>query len=886
MVLCFIKLMKNRILYIFLYFFLSNFLYFTSYSTEQFNFDITEIEITNEGNIIKGIKEGTVKTNDGVIINANNFVYNKLLNILTANGNVEIIDLNKNIKIYSEEAIYIKKEEIINTNKNSKAVYDNGKFIFADTFKFNRNENILNANGNVKIQDTINNHLITGNDFTYFKKSEKIISKGKTSALINSKYKISSKDVLYLINENNLLSENKTTIEDQKSNFYITQRFIYHLDKEIFKGEKILIISNYNLPKSDKFYFDNAIVDLKKQKFIGKNTKINLHKNIFDNTENDPRLRGVSSTSDGNITMINNGVFTSCKKNDSCPPWSLSASKIKHDKTNKQLLYSDAVLRIYDFPVLYFPKFFHPDPTVKRQSGILKPAINNSNILGSSITLPYFKVISDKRDLTITPTIFDNNTLMSVAEYREINKNSEIFADVGFVNGYKSSTTNKKNNLSHLFLKYNLNLDLVNYISSDLKISLEKVSDDSYLKIFDPHITKSKLRPNNFDKLDNNIKMFLNHKDFSFESGIQSYENLQINKQSDRYQYILPYYNFDKSIFQNYIDGNINFNSNGSSKLDNTNNLKTAITNKLSYNSFDFISNLGFKSNLGFNLLNLNSIGKKVSQYKNSPQIEFATLFSADLSLPLKKEDDVYKNFLTPKLSFRFNPSDMKDYSTSDNKIDANNIFTMNRLGLSDTLEAGRSMTLGLNYKKEKINNLNDINNYFEIKLATVIRDKEQNFIPNKSSLNRKNSNLFGSITSKISNNLDLGYNFSVDNDYKTFQYNNLNATISVNNFITTFNFIEENGDTGDTNVISNTISYNIDNKNYLKFGTRRNRKLNLTEYYDLVYEYKNDCLTAGVKYNKTYYSDGDLKPTENLLFTITLFPLTTYEYAANEILN
>ena len=86
--------------------------------------------------------------------------------------------------------------------------------------------------------------------------------------------------------------------------------------------------------------------------------------------------------------------------------------------------------------------------------------------------------------------------------------------------------------------------------------------------------------------------------------------------------------------------------------------------------------------------------------------------------------------------------------------------------------------------------------------------------------------------------------------------------------------------------MISNTISYNIDNKNYLKFGTRRNRKLNLTEYYDLVYEYKNDCLTAGVKYNKTYYSDGDLKPTENLLFTITLFPLTTYEYAANEILN
>ena len=53
----------------------------------------------------------------------------------------------------------------------------------------------------------------------------------------------------------------------------------------------------------------------------------------------------------------------------------------------------------------------------------------------------------------------------------------------------------------------------------------------------------------------------------------------------------------------------------------------------------------------------------------------------------------------------------------------------------------------------------------------------------------------------------------------------------------------------GNTNYIENIASINFDNTNYLTFNTRRNRKLNLTEYYDLVYEYKNDCLTAGVKY-------------------------------------
>ena len=46
----------------------------------------------------------------------------------------------------------------------------------------------------------------------------------------------------------------------------------------------------------------------------------------------------------------------------------------------------------------------------------------------------------------------------------------------------------------------------------------------------------------------------------------------------------------------------------------------------------------------------------------------------------------------------------------------------------------------------------------------------------------------------------------------------------------------------GDTNVLANSIQYKFDENNYLKFNTRRNRKIDLTEYYDLVYEYKNDC--------------------------------------------
>ena len=44
----------------------------------------------------------------------------------------------------------------------------------------------------------------------------------------------------------------------------------------------------------------------------------------------------------------------------------------------------------------------------------------------------------------------------------------------------------------------------------------------------------------------------------------------------------------------------------------------------------------------------------------------------------------------------------MKDYSSSDNKVNVDSIFANNRLGLSDTFEAGRSIALGLDLNKIK----------------------------------------------------------------------------------------------------------------------------------------------------------------------------------------
>ena len=665
-----------------------------------------------------------------------------------------------------------------------------------------------------------------------------------------------------------------TILNDLDQTQYEVGKFNYSLKEKVLKGEKIFIRTKYNQPFSDKYFFKSAILDLKNQNYIAQDINIELKKNIFGNKNNDPRFKGLSSSFENGITTINKGVFTSCKKNDDCPPWTIQADKITYDKNKKQITYDNALVKVYDIPVFYFPRFFHPGPTVKRQSGFLVPYINNSNILGSSLQIPYFYAPSINRDFTFKPTIFDKDIFMFQSEFRQKNKKSFLITDFNIVNGYKSKQSNEKNTLSHLFSEYKVNLDLENFIESSLNISVQKVNNDTYLKVFDANIENTELKPENFETLTSELDFNFENENFIFNSGFTAYENLS-KQNSDRYQYVLPYYDFSKTLFDNNNFASFNFLSQGDNILKDTNSLRSRMINNLNIQSYDYFSKNGVKNNFNYYLKNTISAGKNNTEYDSSPHVKLMNIFELVSSFPLINKNEKYIDYLNPKVSLRINPSSMKSYKDENRQINNDNIFNIDRLGLIDTLESGQNLTLGLDYKKEKID---DINKYFELKLGTVLRNKSNENIPSNSTLNKKHSNYFGKISNNFSDNMSINYEFSVNDSLNQIQYNSLGATISKNNFVTTFNYIEENESIGSSNILENKTTINFDEQNFITFRTRQNREIDLTEYYDLIYEYKNDCLVANIKYNKTYYKDRDLQPTEDFMLSIKLIPLTAVE--------
>ncbi|WP_023648173.1 organic solvent tolerance protein [Candidatus Pelagibacter ubique] len=899
--------MINKFKYLFFFIVLFSINPSFSIANDVFEFNVTNIEIKENGNIFKGTNGGEAFTND-VFIKAKNFEYNKKLNLLVSDGDVKLQDKKKNIIIIADKISYSKAKEIITAYGNAKiqdidrkitirsdqiefkkndeiiSAYGDAKIkdidrkmtIRSDQIEFRKNDQIITAITNVNLIDGINKIKIDSDKITYLMNEEKIFTQGKTFAEIQPTYKFFSEDVVFLKDEMKLSSNKKTIITNNKFSLYELGSFVYQIEEEFLKGTDITITSNTNVPpgESDKMFFESGFFDLKKENFQTATTIIKLKKNTFKRSDNDPRIYGASTSKKGKITSIKKAVFTSCKKTDKCPPWQLQASEIKHDKNKQQLIYNDTILKIYDVPVFYFPKFFHPDPTVKRQSGFLSPKFGNSNTLGSSLSVPYFYAISDNKDLTFSPTFFSKETKIFQSEYRQKNQNSSFIGDYGFTNSYKPSDSSKKKNVNHLFAKFEKNLKLNNFFTSNFNIFIEKTSNDSYLKIFNDNLAKSPIKPENTDSLHSGLNLFVENEKFSLLGGTDIFEDLSLN-QNDRYQFVLPYYNYSKFLNPtNY--GTFEFDSQGDNILENTNVLKSKIVNNFNFKSNDKIINgLGLSNNFNIFFKNLNSLGKNTTEYKSSGQSELQSLLEINSELPLLKISERYNETLMPKISIRFNPGEMKNHSADERTINVSNIFDTNRLGINDSLEAGNSVTLGIQYEKNnKVNN----DNYLKISLASAFRDVEEDNISKQTSLNQKSSNVFGSIDFGLSKAINLDYKFAIDNNIQEFEYNSFGVNLSLNNFVTTFNFVEDNASLNNANYFETSSKFDFDESNSISFKTRRNREISLTEYYDLVYEYNNDCMTAGIKYNKTYYDDGDFKPTENIMFTISLFPLTTIQ--------
>ena len=201
--------------------------------------------------------------------------------------------------------------------------------------------------------------------------------------------------------------------------------------------------------------------------------------------------------------------------------------------------------------------------------------------------------------------------------------------------------------------------------------------------------------------------------------------------------------------------------------------------------------------------------------------------------------------------------------------MDYNNLFSLNRIGRSDIVEGGRSLSMGVEFEKQ---NLSD-EKIFGFNIGNVIKDKKSSNLPTKTKLDQTRSDIVGDISLNLSNNFDLEYKFSYDRDLDYSNYDSIGAKFEVNNFVTSFDYVTENHELGNSEIINNTTELKFNDEHSLTFSSTKDLKEDFTEYVNFIYQYKTDCLLALLEYDKKFYSDGNLTPSENLLFLIKFIP-------------
>ena len=767
-------------------------------------------------------------------------------------------------------SFYIFAEEIQIESSNMNIIND-GKTVLANNAKilipsenlqidsnklvYDKENRIITFINNVNLDDKSNNIVLKSNLVKYKESTEIIYSEGKTKINIENKYNIVSENVNFDRTLKRIFADSETLIEDNQNNFYILKKgFVLDLISENLKAKKSIIIDN----NSNKYIFENLFINLKKNEIAGKELKVEFEKSYFGNKNNDPTLKGRSSYLNEDELKVYKAVFSTCNiENKKCRGWEVNSDEFKHDKVNQIFEYKNSWLKIFDYKIFYTPYFNHPDPSVKRKSGFLTPSYSSSESLGFSLNVPYFKVLSNDKDITFNPKYYADKSFLLQNEYRQALKNSSIISDFSFLFGEAGTK-------GHLFynqigkLKDNLNFE----------INLQSVEGDNYLK-------NHKLA--DASSLIEDDSVLISNLDLNWDFGISKlstsfkiFEDLSKNY-SDRYQYVFPDFSFSRNIkLPESYRGKFTFNSYGYNKFYDTNVSEAVITNDFLFESNEFISKNGVATNYNVFLKNPTSYAENSTNFKDNEDYNLYGTIKLDTSLPMQKKVDLYTHYLKPVVSLRYSPNGNNDISSKDILLNYDNVFSLDRIGTSNQVEGGEALSLGLEFKR----NLNG-SDIFDFKIANVLKLKENLKLPTKSKLNKTRSDIFGSIKYNINDNLNLGYDFSYDRDLKYSNLEGLLTEFKLNNIYTDFYYYTTDNDLGRNETIKNNTIINLNNESSIKFSTTKDLIENFTEFYNYIYTYETDCISLNLNYNKSYYQDGNLKPDESLSFLIKIIPFT-----------
>ena len=664
---------------------------------------------------------------------------------------------------------------------------------------------------------------------------------------------------------------------DEKKNLMIAKgNVVIKSQNETIKADKVLYDKNL-----DKALATGNISIIHNDGTIYETSQITLtneFKNIlaltlFAQFKDNSKIKASKLIKTNEKNIFINGEYTPCDcdfKNGEKPIWQLNSSKITHDINEKTLYFKNVVLKIFDFPIFYFPFLSHPDPSVKRKSGLLIPTWSSSSRNGFQSSIPYyFAPNNESWDSTFT-----NHYKGKHGYINQLNTRKKFNSGYLNTNLYQGKVDTNNENDDEVFAG---NLDFNGRLESNWRVdaSAKYTDQDTFMKRYNfdtslnykNYIMTSKITENSFSEIE-----------------WYKYQNLETNSKNNQ-----P--NLQPSIKHKLFLNNQNTNSEISLSAHE-------IKNDEGYNIQRW-SGFGIAEykldNKFLDLILSAETGLDLYAIKTRPSTDtndnkYLDRLSLGFSILSKK--DLFYNFgeynflITPKFQISsMHSTDRKDdvpnRDSSDFKTDHANLFLTNQYQGRDNIQTNQKIDFGVDNELQT-----GVGSFsFFIGQSQRIGGTNNNILNSNSD---RQSDFISELTWVISEKYNVSYNAHLDHhdleeNYTSFEFFGKLSGINYNLIHRSLDkdIINDENDREELKFSIGKKIFDI-NLSYSASYDLNNNETDLvyeeiTFYYDLEYMFDN-CLSVNFSYkNNKASSDRDILPENSYFLTLKFKNLGEY---------
>lgn len=564
-------------------------------------------------------------------------------------------------------------------------------------------------------------------------------------------------------------------------------------------------------------------------------------------------------------TEVRNAVYSPCnlceEDPDAAPVWQLKAVRVIHNSKEQRVEYRDAWLEVFGMPVAYIPYLSHPDPTVKRRSGLLAPSFSSSSELGFRFETPYFWAIDEYQDATITPLITTDAGKGAILEYNKNFRNGEIRATGSFV--FDDPDRGER---AYLDLESEFHLNRTWRAGLDV----ETASDDTYTRRYG-FDTESVLTSRGY------LEGFRG-KNYQAVNAY-AFDDLRSESESRNSPVIVPIYDFNYVGNKDRLGGATSFDFNAMNLVRETGDLSTRRISFRPRWARPFRGSFGDVYNASVSLAADGYHSSNVAQSDGTEFSGFAGRLhpKASLSwrLPLVRQGQSFNNTIEPVVMGVISPNVgttdlIPNEDSPEIELDETSILSDDLFDGIDRVEGGARVSYGVNWV---VTGQNDGSASFF--LGQALRPRQSSNFGPGSGLDRDFSDIVGRVHFKPNNLVDATYRTQLSSENLEIERNELTGVFgpSALQASTSYIFIgqqpgsEFEGREEFNGAISSQMTENLSARFSSIYDVADSdlRSLGLS----VVYE--DECIKFTTQLSRSFFEDRDLRPEDRITFTVVL---------------